>query len=336
MTAAIDANIRPVAAVVAAWFRRATYRAKKSEQPITNDPSSPRAIGIATSRWYTETDTLLLLATLTTVENDLHIGTIRVSGIEVEVAGASGDLYFQQCLNQGDLLEPSVRIADLVLRDDPVILDIGASIGGVTAALAKRFPAGQVVAFEAAPSVHRSLRETVRRATGAPITVVEKAVGAEPGMLRFHEDGNGSGWGFLSEELGVVSVPVVTVDDIVAELRLDRVDFLKIDVEGGELGVLRGAEGTLLRDQPLLLFEVNVFCLWRYGRTLPQDLFSWVRERYAHTAAIDHEGTVTAIDGDATVNHVLHLLGAGPGVIDVVASNDPIDVTTDHFKMGEM
>jgi len=272
------------------------------------------------------------LATLTAVENDLQIGTIRVSGIEVEVAGEANDLYFRQCLEQGEIFEPSVRVADLVLPDDPVILDIGASIGGVTAALAKRFPSGRLIAFEAAPSVHSSLRETVRRASGAPVTVVEQGVGAESGTMRFHEDGNGSGWGFLSEELGGVSVPVVTVDEIVAELLLDRVDFIKIDVEGGELGVLQGAETTLLRHQPLLLFEVNVFCLWRYGRTLPQDLLAWVRQRYSYTAAIDNEGTVTHIEGDATVNHVLHLLGTGSGVIDVIASNDPIGVTTNNLK----
>ena len=39
----------PVAAVVAAWFRRATYLAKKSEVPITSEPSNPRKIGIMTS-----------------------------------------------------------------------------------------------------------------------------------------------------------------------------------------------------------------------------------------------------------------------------------------------
>jgi FkbM family methyltransferase len=298
------------------------------------DPISPRTIGIATFRWCTETDTLLLLATLTAVENDLQIGTIRVSGIEVEVAGEANDLYFRQCLEQGEIFEPSVRVADLVLPDDPVILDIGASIGGVTAALAKRFPSGRLIAFEAAPSVHPSLRETVRRASGAPVTVVEQGVGAESGTMRFHEDGNGSGWGFLSEELGGVSVPVVTVDETVAALLLDRVDFIKIDVEGGELGVLQGAETTLLRHQPLLLFEVNVFCLWRYGRTLPQDLLAWVRQRYSHTAAIDNEGTVTHIEGDATVNHVLHLLGTGSGVIDVIASNEPIGVTTNTLRAG--
>ena len=268
------------------------------------------------------------------MENDLQTGTIRVSGIEVEVAGASNDLYFQQCLERREIFEPSVRIADLVLPNDPVILDIGASIGAVTAALAKRFPSGHVIAFEAAPSVHPSLRETVRLASGAPVTVVEKGVGAESGTRRFHEDGNGSGWGFLSEELGSVSVLVVTVDETMAELSLDRVDFIKIDVEGGELAVLRGAENTLLRHQPLLMFEVNVFCLWRYGRTLPQDLFAWVRQRYSYTAAIDNQGTVTHIEGDATVNHVLHLLGTGSGIIDVIASHEPIEVTTDNLTTG--
>ena len=150
--------------------------------------------------------------------------------------------------------------------------------------------------------------------------------------MRFHEDGNGSGWGFLSEELGGVDVSVTTVDEAVSALELDRVDFIKIDVEGGELGVLQGASNTLLRDCPLLVFEVNVFCLWRYGRTLPQDLIAWVRDRYPYTAVIDSDAAITHIESDATVNHVLNLLGANPSVVDVVASHDPIDVTTQDLQ----
>lgn len=264
--------------------------------------------------------------------SDLQIGSLTVSGFDVEVAGETGDLYFQQCTEQGEIFEPAVRVADLLLGDAPVLLDIGASIGAVTAAFAQRFPSGQVVAFEAAPSVHRSLRETVRRCTGAPVSVMETGVGAQSGTMRFHEDGNGSGWGFLSEELGGVSVPVVTVDEAVDTLGLDRVDFIKIDVEGGELGVLQGAANTLERHQPLLVFEVNVFCLWRYGRTLPQDLFAWVRDRYPHTAVIDSEAVVTHVESDATVNHILHLLGAGASVVDVVASHEPIRLTTNDLQ----
>jgi len=115
-------------------------------------------------------------------------------------------------------------------------------------------------------------------------------------------------------------------------LGLDHVDFIKIDVEGGELGVLQGAVNTLQRDRPLLVFEMNVFCLWRYGRTLPQDLFAWVRERYPHTAVIDSEAVVTHVESDATVNHILHLFGTGANVMDVVASHEPIRITTNDLQ----
>ena len=172
-------------------------------------------------------------------------------------------------------------------------------------------------------------------------TLVNKGISNKSGALKIHYNENQPSLASFVEEVNhlehiqnneTLEVEVTSIDDFCRENQITEIDFIKIDVEGGELGVLQGAETTLLRHQPLLLFEVNVFCLWRYGRTLPQDLFAWVRQRYAHTAAIDNEGTVTHIEGDATVNHVLHLLGTGSGVIDVIASNDPIGVTTNNLK----
>jgi 16S rRNA A1518/A1519 N6-dimethyltransferase RsmA/KsgA/DIM1 with predicted DNA glycosylase/AP lyase activity len=125
---------------------------------------------------------------------DLETGLVKVSGIEVLIAGEQNDLYFQQCLEQRSLFEPSVEIATRLLKTNPIILDIGASIGGVTSALAKYFVQGRVIAFEAAPSVHRSLRETVRLSNGGQITVIEKAVGSSAGSLRFHEEAVGGFW----------------------------------------------------------------------------------------------------------------------------------------------
>ncbi len=254
---------------------------------------------------------------------NLETGLVTVSGIDVLIAGEQNDLYFQQCLEQRWLFEPSVKIATRLLKANPIILDIGASIGGVTSALAKYFVEGRVIAFEAAPSVHRSLRETIRLSEGGHVTVIEKAAGSSPGSLMFHEDGNGSGWGFLADDLGAVEVDVVTVDDTVRKLALPTVDFIKIDVEGSEMAVLLGAENTLSKFKPILIFEVNTFCLWRYGRTLPQDLIQWVRDRYPFTAAIFSDGSVTEIVDDATVNHLLHLVGSRGGLLDIVASPKP-------------
>jgi FkbM family methyltransferase len=261
--------------------------------------------------------------TIRPMARDLETGLVKVSGIEVLIAGEQNDLYFQQCLEQRSLFEPSVEIATRLLKTNPIILDIGASIGGVTSALAKYFVEGRVIAFEAAPSVHRSLRETVRLSNGGEITVIEKAAGSSAGSLMFHEDGNGSGWGFLADDLGAVQVDVVTIDDTVENLSLPTVDFIKIDVEGSEMAVLLGAQNTLSKFKPILIFEVNTFCLWRYGRTFPQDLIRWVRDRYQFTAAIFSDGSVTEIVDDATVNHLLHLVGSQGGLLDIVASPKP-------------
>lgn len=256
----------------------------------------------------------------------LYENTLRVSGVDVTVAGRDDDLYFRNATNDGNVFEPAVAAADLLLDDSPVILDVGASIGAVTAALGTLRPEARIVSFEPNPDVHSSLRATVAH-LAADVTVVERAVGAAPGQLGFHRDPNGSAWGFLSEELGETIVEVVTIDDVVAELGLGRVDFIKIDVEGGELGVLEGATETLETHRPIVVFEVNVFCLWRYGRTLPQDLFAWIIERYDHLAALHGDGTVTHIHGPDTVNHLLFILGTRGGLLDVVASDEPLTIT---------
>ena len=261
--------------------------------------------------------------------DEVRTGLLQVSGVDIELAGREDDLYFRNALADGFVYEPAVAAADLLLPEQPVVLDVGASIGAVTAAIATLRPAAHIVSFEANPDVHPSLAATTQQ-LDATVTMVDRAVGAQAGTLSFHRDPNGSAWGFLSDELGETEVPVVTVDATVAELGLDRVDFIKIDVEGGELAVLEGAAQTLESHRPTVVFEVNVFCLWRYGRTLPQDLFAWVMERLPNLTAMHPDGTVTRIEGPATVNHLLFQLGTRGGLLDVVASWESLEGLTDE------
>ena len=173
-------------------------------------------------------------------------------------------------------------------------------------------------AEEGVSSLCEALRPDVIALTDAfdfPDRVLNSALGKE--------DGNGSGWGFLAPDLGAVEVAVTTVDETIETLALPTVDFIKIDVEGSEMAVLLGAENALSEFKPILIFEVNTFCLWRYGRTFPQDLIQWVRDRYPFTAAIFSDGSVTEIVDDATVNHLLHLVGSRGGLLDIVASPKP-------------
>ena len=61
----------------------------------------------------------------------------------------------------------------------------------------------------------------------------------------------------------------------------------------------------------MLVVELNPFCLWRYGRTLPQDLTSWMSERYSHLWAIDETGSVTRLENGSHADSV-EVLMMGP------------------------
>ena len=63
------------------------------------------------------------------------------------------------------------------------------------------FPNARMIAFEASPAVHPSTQATFTR-NGVDVELVTSAVGAAPGELSFYVDGNGSGWGFLNDEIG--------------------------------------------------------------------------------------------------------------------------------------
>lgn len=132
---------------------------------------------------------------------------------------------------------------------NPVVFDIGANYGDWTSGVWQAIGRGRYFAYEPQNACQASLA-----ALAVPTLTVSKcAVSDRPGDMDLHSDFDGSGIAslykraetYLDHPTGTYRVPVTTVD---AELRshgLRRVDFMKIDVEGAELAVLRGAEQAL-------------------------------------------------------------------------------------------
>ena len=92
------------------------------------------------------------------------------------------------------------------------------------------------------------------------------------------------GGGWVIEEAKQADAPertervrVVTLDDFVAERSIDRLDFIKIDTEGAEINVLRGAANSIRRFRPGMFVEVNPEALARFGRQ-PQELWEAIRQ----------------------------------------------------------
>lgn len=268
-------------------------------------------------------------------DNTMTRVTNGVSGIEVEVIADPHDVYLQSQLAAADNFEPVVSVAQRVIGNDAVILDVGACLGFVSAALSQVVPHGQVLAVEAGPHLVDGLRATAAVVRGGPVHVIHAAVGAEEGTLEYHADANGGAWGYVAAEgeallapatARVVPVRQATIDTICAEAGLSRVDLIKLDVEGFEVRALEGARSTLDRFDPVVVAELNPFCLWRYGRTLPQDLTDWMRHRWSYLYSVAPDGSVEQLNDDAAVSRLLAAIGVNGGLVDLVGSSSALDL----------
>jgi FkbM family methyltransferase len=135
-----------------------------------------------------------------------------------------------------------------------VVLDCGANVGTFTrTALARG--ARLVVAIEPTPSTVESLRRNFAPEIAAGrVIVYPKGVWDRVDTLELAvgSDGNTTGNSFVfGRDLTTkVKVPLTTIDLLVAELNLPRVDFIKMDIEGAEKQALRGAADTIQKYHP--------------------------------------------------------------------------------------
>jgi len=124
-----------------------------------------------------------------------------------------------------------------------LIVDCGAHIGFFTIKMTKM--RRKVIAIEPHPTNLLFLKENIRKNEVKNVTVVEKAVGDKKGKAEFFF-GNSFDTGSLRfPSKSSIEVEVDTLDSICKELNVSGIDLLKIDVEGAELDVLKGAEESL-------------------------------------------------------------------------------------------
>ncbi|HUO34602.1 MAG TPA: FkbM family methyltransferase [Candidatus Acidoferrum sp.] len=159
-------------------------------------------------------------------------------------------------------------VADLqflwhVLKPGMVFLDIGAYHGIYSLVAAKRLNGtGRVVAFEPSPREFARLRlhlgwNGIRNARAEHLAVA--AAGGEKEFFQV-SSGDTSRGGLRAptsnDLVRPLTVSVVSLDDYLRKASLDRVDVVKLDVEGGELDALRGASSLLERHRPMFICEV--------------------------------------------------------------------------------
>jgi FkbM family methyltransferase len=148
------------------------------------------------------------------------------------------------------------------LQPTDIAVDVGANKGSYLWALSRAVPQGRVVAFEPQPSLVEYLREAVASNGLKNVCIEPFGVSSQPGRMVLAIPGNKIGSPGASFEphireqsdAGIVEVAVITLDEYFANEQ-QRIGAIKIDVEGHELAVLRGAREIIRRHAPAIVVE---------------------------------------------------------------------------------
>jgi FkbM family methyltransferase len=166
-------------------------------------------------------------------------------------------------------------IESLVTRGDTVV-DVGANVGQYSVLFARLVGGdGRVLAFEPVPRTFEILRAVLDGLGASNVDPHRVALGDRDGRMTmtevFDADGlpdPGLAHATPSDNEGSVDVSVGRLDALRAgSIPFGRCSFMKIDVEGAELAVLRGAARTLTTDRPAVMVEVDRGMSARYGFT---------------------------------------------------------------------
>lgn len=172
-------------------------------------------------------------------------------------------------------LEANDFITELLLGElcpqGGTFIDIGAQYGAVFAKALRHDPTLNVIAFEA-----DAAKAEVLRKVHTGVLIFSVAAGEHDGKADFHLNLKSSGFNSLvpveGDSIRRTQVRVVRLDDVIDDA---TPDLIKIDVEGAELGVLRGARDLIKRNRPTIVFE----CILRGTNALgysARDLWSWL------------------------------------------------------------
>jgi FkbM family methyltransferase len=195
------------------------------------------------------------------------------------------------CLLDGGFEVEEIRWLCRLLRPGSTAFDVGANLGVFTVPLARAVePSGAVVAFEPHPGNVARLQANVDLNALSNVRIEPRAVGDYDGMLelRLSTDaafGSTASGAVLQDAGSTVRVEVVRLDRIWASLGEPEIDVLKIDVEGAEIGVLRGAAQLIGNTRPAILLEANTeeqlhrlrreLRSWGYRDSQPPGFMPW-------------------------------------------------------------
>ena len=153
--------------------------------------------------------------------------------------------------DEGDGKDPLVDMVRRLESSKPVVFDVGANIGQSVIRFKKILPQSQIYSFE--PSAAPFAQLSIEASRYADVKVFELALGSSSGELTLYENSSSDmnsflemGDGGCGSVLGQSTVSVKTIDEFCFEHQINYIDILKIDAQGFDFEVIKGAKQMML------------------------------------------------------------------------------------------
>jgi FkbM family methyltransferase len=184
----------------------------------------------------------------------------------IQINGSNFQLHIDDWVQQnvfflGEYEPAELKAIKPYLKEDSVFIDVGANFGWYS--LFSSFVIGnqgKVIAFEPFPENFRRLSQNISLNPNRKIIAENLAVGQQKGSLDLFYNNQEQNLGMVSKNATPNSrkknVPMIAFDDYVSDNKIDKIDFIKIDIEGAELQALMGMKEVLRKLKPVLLVEI--------------------------------------------------------------------------------
>ena len=192
----------------------------------------------------------------------------RMAGIRVAIREVQGSTMILDLSDKGihrdlylhGIREPqATRYLQSILRSEWVVVDIGANVGYY--ALQEARIVRSVIAIEPTPASYHALRRNVMVNDYRNVMTYQLAAGDHVGEIGLAVS-RACNWNSIAETGGDITVVMMTLDSFLRDM---KVDFVRMDVEGYEMNILKGMENILKEQKPRMFLEVHRDKLRDYG-----------------------------------------------------------------------
>ena len=171
------------------------------------------------------------------------------------------DLIGWKIFFTGEYERGTNRVLEQYVKEGDVVIEAGANMGSETLLLSRLTGKGKVYGFEPNPYRFDRLKTNVSINELTNVEVFEMAIGEKNGDISFHiYPKNFCNAGMSSKYMDTpltrkITVPQQTLDSFVESHNINKVDFLKMDIQGAEMDLLAGAATMIAKYKPIIFLE---------------------------------------------------------------------------------